>query len=230
MRVEGCYRFGVRPAGEKVPLTHAVSTETADPTPLSVSSDERAARNGHRPAVVWLTGLPSSGKSTLATHLERALFERRCSVCVLDGDEFRRGLSSDLGFSAADRSENVRRAAQVARLVAQAGSVVLCAFVSPYLKDREYARELMARSAPAIPFVEVYLDTPVSVCAARDPKGLYAAAYDGRVARVTGVSDAYEPPPAAEIGLRTETQSIAACVQQLLDVVLPAAGFRGPAR
>jgi bifunctional enzyme CysN/CysC len=172
--------------------------------------------------VVWLTGLPCSGKSTLAAHLERVLFERRCSVCVLDGDEFRRGLSSDLGFSAADRSENIRRAAQVARLIAQAGSVVLCAFVSPYLKDREYARELIARSTPAIPFVEVFLDTPVSVCAARDPKGLYAAAYDGRVARVTGVSDTYEPPCAAEIVLRTETQSIETCVQQLLDVVLPA--------
>jgi adenylyl-sulfate kinase len=203
------------------PRAHAVSTRTDDRTGRRVGCDERVARQGHRAVVVWLTGLPSSGKSTLATHLERALFERRSHVWVLDGDELRRGLSSDLGFSAADRSENIRRAGHVARLFAEEGAVVICAFVSPYVKDREYVRQLMDHGTPRIPFVEVYLDTPVSVCAARDPKGLYAASYEGTIARFTGVSDIYEPPRTPEILLRPETQSIASCLQQVLDVVVP---------
>jgi len=208
--------------------THSGPSDTVDFAPVSVSREERLARQGHRAVVVWLTGLPSSGKSTLATHLERALFERRCHVCVLDGDEIRRGLSADLGFSAADRSENIRRVAHVARLSAEAGAVVICAFVSPHMEDRGYVRELMGRATPAIPFVEVYLDTPVSVCASRDPKGLYAAAREGRIAGLTGVSDVYDPPRAAEIVLRTETQSIASCLEQLLGVILPAIALQGP--
>jgi adenylyl-sulfate kinase len=199
----------------------------ADSPQPFVPYDDRVARHGHSAVVVWLTGLPGSGKSTLAAHLERALFDSRCHVCVLDGDEIRRGLSADLGFSAADRSENIRRAAHVARLCAETGAVVICAFVSPYRKDREYARGLMQRGTPAVTFLEVYLDTPVSVCAARDPKGLYAASREGRVANFTGVSDVYEPPREAEITLRTETQSIAACLQQLLDAVSPAMARTG---
>jgi bifunctional enzyme CysN/CysC len=146
-----------------------------------VSREQRHARNRHTGAVVWFTGLPGSGKSTLATALERELFDRGWQVFVLDGDNIRFGLSADLGFSEADRTENIRRVAEVARLLAESGVIAIAAFISPYRGDRLAARQVMHREGADIPFAEVYLSTPLDVCEARDPKGLYAKARAGEI-------------------------------------------------
>src|SRR6266704_6286520 len=165
----------------------------------TVTAALRAARNGHTGAVVWLTGLSGSGKSTLAAELERALFEQGRQVCVLDGDDLRRGLCSDLGFSPADRRENIRRVGEVARLFAEAGFICIAAFISPYRSERDLARGI----APEGKFLEVYLNAPLEVCEQRDPKGLYAKARTGAIKDFTGVSAPYEGPLKPEIELRT---------------------------
>ena len=143
-------------------------------------------------ATVWITGLPAAGKTTLAAAVRAELTRRGVVVCVLDGDELRRGLSSDLGLSRGDRAEQARRAAHVAALVAQAGVVAVVALVSPYADDRHAAREL--HDAKGIPFVEVWIDTPLAVCQQRDPKGLYARARNGELTGLTGIDEPYEPP------------------------------------
>jgi adenylyl-sulfate kinase len=161
---------------------------------------DRAARDlrlGMRGATVWFTGLPSSGKSTLAIAVEERLTERGVSAYVLDGDNLRHGLNGDLGFDAAARAESVRRTAHVARLLADAGLVALVSLVSPYEADRALARR--AHEEADIPFIEVYLSAPVAVCEARDPKGLYARARRGEITGFTGVDDPYEPPPSPDV-------------------------------
>jgi bifunctional enzyme CysN/CysC len=155
-----------------------------------------------RGATVWLTGLPASGKSTIAVAVERALVESGRFAYLLDGDNLRHGLSGDLGFDPASRTENIRRVAHVARLFADAGAVALVSLVSPFSDDRLAARRL--HEAAELPFVEVFVDTPVEECARRDPKGLYARARAGRLTGLTGASAPYEPPQDAEIVIRGE--------------------------
>jgi bifunctional enzyme CysN/CysC len=150
-------------------------------------------------ATVWFTGLSGSGKSTIAHECEVRLLERGVPGYVLDGDNLRHGLNGDLGFSAEDRAENIRRVGEVARLFADAGVVALVPVISPYRADRGRARA--AHAAAGIPFVEVFVDTPLDVCESRDPKGLYAKARRGEIVGFTGIDDPYEPPDAPELRL-----------------------------
>ena len=176
-----------------------------------VSGTDRAAHFGHRSVTVWFTGLSGSGKSTLAFALEEALLERGIAAYVLDGDNVRFGLNRDLGFSPEDRTENIRRIGEVCRLFGDAGIVVLTAFISPYATDRDQVRAIH----PEGTFVEVYVDTPLDVCEARDPKGLYVKARAGEIPDFSGISAPYEPPPSPEITIDT-TQPLDDCIAQLL--------------
>ena len=185
-----------------------------------IAPEERRVRNGHRGAVVWLTGLSGSGKSTLANALERELFDRGLQVFVLDGDNIRCGLSSDLGFSAGDRAENIRRVAEAARLFAEAGVVAIAAFISPYQGDRAGARRIMEEGV-AIPFFEVFLDASLKVCEQRDPKGLYAKARSGEITDFTGVSAPYERPEHPDLVLETGECSVQQCAAAVLTHILP---------
>jgi adenylyl-sulfate kinase len=163
---------------------------------------EGAVPRADRPSVgatVWFTGLSGSGKSTVAVEVERALVARGRAAYLLDGDNVRHGLNADLGFSAADRTENIRRIGEVARLFADAGVVALVPVISPYRADRARARAI--HEAVGLPFVEVFVDTPLAVCEARDPKGLYARARAGEITGFTGVDDPYEPPEHPDIRL-----------------------------
>src|SRR5918911_3037783 len=157
---------------------------------------------GHSGATVWMTGLPGSGKSTIASGVEAALLASGRSAYILDGDNLRHGLNGDLGFSAEARAENVRRTAEVAALLADAGVVVLVALVSPYRADRAAARA--AHERRELPFLEVHVATPLEECERRDPKGLYARARAGEISGLTGVDDPYEPPESAEVVVRGE--------------------------
>lgn len=176
-----------------------------------VSAEDRARLLGHAAACVWMTGLSGSGKSTLARRLERRLIERGALAYVLDGDNVRHGLNADLGFEPAERAENIRRIGEVARLFVDAGAIVITAFISPYRQDRARVRALMPER-----FVEVHVATPLEVCEARDPKGLYARARRGEVAQMTGVSAPYEPPEAPELSVDTSAADLDACAAQLL--------------
>ena len=174
------------------------------PSAGRVSPRTRAELLGHRALTVWFTGLPGSGKSTLARAAEAELTAAGVLACVLDGDNLRFGLNADLGFSPADRSENIRRAGEVAALLHRFGAVVLAAFISPYRQDRDLVRNLH----PAGAFMEVFVDAPLAVCEQRDPKGLYAKARAGVIADLTGVSAPYEAPVEAELHIRTEATGI----------------------
>ena len=167
--------------------------------PASVDRDARWARTGLRGATVWFTGLSGSGKSTLADAVAASLVGDGRAAYVLDGDNVRHGLNADLGFSAADRAENVRRVGEVARLMADAGLVVLVPVISPYRADRDRVRAVHESSG--LRFVEVFVDTPLAVCEQRDPKGLYARARAGELRGMTGIDDPYEPPPTPELVL-----------------------------
>jgi len=165
-----------------------------------VGREERERKQGHRAVTMWLTGLSGSGKSTLALGLERTLFDRGCAVYVLDGDNIRHGLSGDLGFSAEDRTENIRRIGEVAGLFNDAGMIVLCAFVSPFRADRDRLRSLM----PEGDFIEVHVRASLEVCAARDPKQLYAKARSGEIKNFTGIAAPYEEPLTPDLVIDTE--------------------------
>lgn len=162
-------------------------------------SQQRPSLAEERTATLWMTGFSAAGKSTLAYALERSLLERGRACCVLDGDQVRLGLNRDLGFSTAERSENVRRVAEVARLMNEAGLIVICALISPRLADRSLAKSIIGASR----FKEIYVNTPLHVCAARDPKGLYAKARLGQIAEFSGVSAAYEAPLSADLLIDT---------------------------
>lgn len=180
-----------------------------------VSNEERLRRVGHRGAVVWITGLSGAGKTTLALAAERALFERGCQVFVLDGDKVRNGLCADLGFSLPERSENIRRIGEVARLFFEAGQIVLVSAISPLQADRERARFLI----PSPYFLEVYCRCPLAVCEQRDPKGLYRKARAGLLPEFTGVSSPYEEPTAPELVVDSTTSSVDEEVARLLDAL-----------
>jgi len=187
----------------------------------SVARSERLSRG----ATVWFTGLSGSGKSTVAHECERLLLGEQRPSYVLDGDNLRHGLNGDLGFSAADRAENIRRVGEVARLFADAGVIALVPVISPYRADRERARA--AHVAAGLPFLEVFVDTPLEVCEARDPKGLYAKARRGELRGFTGIDDPYEAPVAPEVRLTPDdgdATAYAARVLEALDRLLSVSG------
>ncbi|HEN47450.1 MAG TPA: adenylyl-sulfate kinase, partial [Mizugakiibacter sp.] len=167
---------------------------------LDVDQCARATQKGQRPRCIWFTGLSGAGKSTIANVLEKRLFALGHHTYLLDGDNVRHGLNRDLGFTAGDRVENIRRVAEVARLMVDAGLIVLVSFISPYQAERRMARELFADDE----FIEVFVDTPLKICEQRDVKGLYAKARAGDLANFTGVSAPYEPPLSPEIHLHAE--------------------------
>ena len=177
-----------------------------------VTPAQRTLRHGHAGRVVWLTGLSCSGKTTIAAELERQLFEQGKLVYVLDGDNMRHGLCTDLGFSPRDRRENIRRIGEVAKLFADAGIICITAFISPYRADRDAIRQ----SLPPGQFVEVYLNVPIEICEQRDSKGLYAKARAGKIREFTGVSAPYEPPVKAEIELSTDQFTVSECVARII--------------
>ncbi|KTC34611.1 adenylyl-sulfate kinase [Pseudomonas sp. ABAC61] len=177
----------------------------------SVSREQRERGNGHRGAAILLTGLPASGKSTLAQALQATLFERGVQCLVLDGDALRSGLNSDLGFSAADRQENIRRASELAALLVEQGQVVILALIAPLIELRElFARRLGSD------YREVWCSASLAVCEERDPKGHYARARRGELPGFTGVSAPYEAPPAAALVLDTGELPVGVCLEQLL--------------
>jgi adenylyl-sulfate kinase len=177
-----------------------------------ITASQRAERSGHHGCIIWLTGLSGSGKSTIATELERELFASGKYAYVLDGDNMRHGLCSDLGFSADERKENIRRIGEVAKLFADAGLIVITAFISPYRSDREIVR----RITPPGVFVEVYVNAPLEVCERRDPKGLYAKARAGEIKDFTGVSAPYEAPENPDIELPTDRLSVAESISAVI--------------
>jgi bifunctional enzyme CysN/CysC len=179
----------------------------------------RAARSGHRGAVVWFTGLSGAGKSTIAQALERELFTRGMNTYVLDGDNIRHGLNSNLGFSPEDRVENIRRVSEVAKLMADSGVVAVTAFISPYRMDRRRAREIALEGNAE--FIEVFVDAPLEVCEARDPKNLYKKARAGEIRDFTGIGAPYEPPEDAEIVVHTDKQTVDESVATILEQLLP---------
>jgi bifunctional enzyme CysN/CysC len=179
----------------------------------------RVERNGHRGMVVWLTGLSGSGKSTLARALETNLFNRHMQVYVLDGDNIRHGLNSNLGFSAEDRVENIRRVAEVAKLMADSGLIVITSFISPYRLDRARAREVILSAN--VEFIEAYVAAPLQVCELRDPKKLYKRARAGEIKNFTGIDDPYEVPENPEITIHTDRESVKESVERLLDFLIP---------
>ncbi len=181
----------------------------------TVTRARREAQNGHRGAIIWFTGLSGSGKSTLAHAVEEALHQRGCRTFVLDGDNVRHGLCGDLGFSAEDRVENIRRVGEMAKLFMEAGVIVLTAFISPYRADREKVRGLVEHGD----FLEIHCDSAIEICETRDVKGLYKKARAGQIVEFTGISSPYEIPEKPELVVNTGTEKIDACVQQVIDEI-----------
>jgi adenylyl-sulfate kinase len=178
----------------------------------AISQEMRQQRHGHQAAVVWFTGLSGSGKSTIARLLERRLYSLGCETFYLDGDNVRHGLNGDLGFSPADRKENIRRVGEVAKLAFEHGHLVLCTFISPFRADRRFARSLL----PEGRFFEVYVKCDLEVAKRRDPKGLYARALAGEIKEFTGVSSPYEEPEAAELVIESDLRSAEEAVEAIL--------------
>ncbi|MEZ9903883.1 adenylyl-sulfate kinase [Vibrio breoganii] len=178
----------------------------------SVTREQRQQLKGHKPAVLWFTGLSGSGKSTIANAVELKLNQLSAHSYLLDGDNVRHGLNKDLGFSDEDRIENIRRIGEVAKLFVDSGSLVLTAFISPFIQDREQVRSLL----PEGEFVEVFVDTPIETCELRDPKGLYKKARKGEIKHFTGLTSDYEAPQFAEIHLKTDQQSIEESAEQVV--------------
>jgi len=178
-----------------------------------IMKEDREKRNGHRAVVIWLTGLSGSGKSTIATELQRKLFDAGCNVYILDGDNIRHGLNSDLGFSPEDREENIRRIGEVAKLFADAGFIVITSFISPYKKDRQRARNLLKEGE----FIEVYVKAPLEICEKRDVKGLYKKARLGEIKEFTGISAPYEEPDNPEIVIETDRLDVNESVKKIID-------------
>lgn len=211
----------LRGASRQLPQATPTKTKNIVATSSLVGRVDREARQGHRAGVVWLTGLSGSGKSTIAKQAERRLFERGCQTMFLDGDNLRGGLCSDLGFREADRQENIRRAAEVARLGFETGHVVLCSFISPYQRERALARSLIEAGR----FFEVYVHCPLEVCRERDVKGLYARAEAGEIPHFTGISAPYEAPARPDLLLDTSNLDIESCVDMVLTMLHEAGLF-----
>ncbi|HEY3278334.1 MAG TPA: adenylyl-sulfate kinase [Syntrophorhabdaceae bacterium] len=177
-----------------------------------IGRNARRERNGHGSLIVWFTGLSGSGKSTLAYRLEERLFHRSITTYVLDGDNIRMGLNKDLGFSAADREENIRRIGETAKILMDAGIIAITSFISPYRKDRQGVRKMVEKEE----FVEIYVKCPLQVCRARDVKGLYAKAEQGIITNFTGIGDIYEEPEHPELVIETDNTGIDEGVEKVL--------------
>jgi len=181
-----------------------------------ITKADREKRNGHKGVVIWMTGLSACGKSTVATELQKILFDRGCNVFILDGDNIRHGLNGDLGFSPADREENIRRIGQVAKLFAESGSIAITSFISHYLKDRDINRALL----PDGEFIEIFVKASLAVCEERDPKGLYKKARAGLIPEFTGISAPYEEPLKPELVIETDKLSVEESAQKVIDYLL----------
>ena len=179
----------------------------------NIKKEDRQRQKGHKSAILWFTGLSGSGKSTLAHAVEEKLFEMGVHTYVLDGDNIRTGLNKDLGFSAEDREENIRRIGEVAKLFVDAGIVTLTAFISPYRKDREFVRSLVEDGE----FIEIYVKCPLEVCEKRDVKGLYKKARAGIIKNFTGIDDPYEEPENPEIIVETNKETIEESVSKIIN-------------
>ncbi len=179
----------------------------------TVTRLDRERLNGHRSFILWFTGLSGAGKSTLAHRVEELLFLRGCRTYVFDGDNVRHGLCSDLGFSAEDRHENIRRIGEMSKLFVDAGVIALTAFISPFRRDRDMVRNLVEPGD----FIEIYCNTPLEICEQRDVKGLYRKARRGEIKDFTGISSPYEPPENPEIVVQTGTEPLETCARQILD-------------
>jgi bifunctional enzyme CysN/CysC len=188
--------------------------QNVHPQALSITRAEREHLNGHAGRVIWFTGLSGSGKSTIANALEKALHAQGKRTYILDGDNIRQGLNKDLGFTDADRVENIRRIAEVAKLMMDAGMIVLTAFISPFRREREMARELIGPDH----FVEVFVSTSLEVCEERDVKGLYKKARSGQLPNMSGISSPYEPPIAPSVTTHA-TESVDQAVSRLMAVI-----------
>ncbi len=169
--------------------------------------------NAHRPAILWFTGLSGSGKSTIANIVERELHARGVHTYLLDGDNVRHGLNRDLGFTDADRVENIRRVGEVAKLFVDAGMIVLCSFISPFRAERRMVRELVEAGE----FLEIYVDTPLEECVRRDPKGLYARAREGKIKNFTGIDSPYEPPESPEMVVRWQEGTAEQAARRIME-------------
>jgi adenylylsulfate kinase len=187
------------------------------PHSYQISKDDRLNSNKHNSFLLWFTGLSGSGKSTIANVVEQKLFEKGIKTYTLDGDNIRKGINNDLSFAPEDRTENIRRIAEVSNLMIDAGLVVLAAFVSPYKKDRENIRTIVKD----VNFVEVYINTSVEECERRDVKGLYKKARAGEIKNMTGISAPYEAPENPDIEIRTEIETIEDSVKKIIDFITP---------
>ena len=189
--------------------------DTVRPQRLAIDRAARARLKRQRPVAVWLTGLSGAGKSTIANLLEARLHAAGYHTYLLDGDNIRQGLSRDLGFTEADRVENIRRVGEAARLFVDAGLIVICSLISPYRAERRMVREMFQSGD----FLEIFVDTPIEECIRRDPKGLYARALRGEIKNFTGIDSAYEVPEQPELRLLTITQSVEQVAEQVLDLL-----------
>lgn len=187
------------------------------PHTYQVSKKDRNQNNGHPSFLLWFTGLSGSGKSTIANVVEQKLHQQGVATYTLDGDNIRKGINNDLTFAPADRTENIRRIAEIANLMIDAGLVVLAAFVSPYKKDRENIKNIVKD----VNFVEIYINTSVAECERRDVKGLYKKARAGEIKNMTGISAPYEAPENPDIEIQTEKQTVDEAVQHILNYIQP---------
>tara|TARA_B100000945_G_scaffold319446_1_gene326663 strand:- start:1700 stop:2632 length:933 start_codon:yes stop_codon:yes gene_type:complete len=200
---------------EKISATNVRKSMNLTPVKHEVDSLEREKRSGHKGAVIWLTGLSGSGKTTLAQKIERRLFDKGCNVYMLDGDNIRDGLNSNLGFSDADREENIRRIGEVAALFARAGFIVITAFISPFMNDRKKALKAFKDNS-----YEIYLSCDLETCEKRDPKGLYKKARIGEIKDFTGIDSPYEVPKSPNLEIDTQSSSIEKSEKALYEFII----------
>ncbi len=200
---------------EKISATNVRKSMNLTPVKHEVDSFEREKRSGHKGAVIWLTGLSGSGKTTLAQKIERRLFDKGCNVYMLDGDNIRDGLNSNLGFSDADREENIRRIGEVAALFARAGFIVITAFISPFMNDRKKALKAFKDNS-----YEIYLSCDLETCEKRDPKGLYKKARIGEIKDFTGIDSPYEVPKSPNLEIDTQSLSIEKSEKALYEFII----------
>ncbi len=178
-----------------------------------VTKQERRRRNNHKSAIIWFTGLSGSGKSTIACALEKRLHEKSAQTYILDGDNMRYGLNSDLGFTSEDRKENIRRIGEVSKLFVDAGIIVLSSFISPFIEDRRFVRGIVSNDE----FIEIYVKCPLEICEHRDPKGLYSKARKGEIKHFTGIDSPYEEPVSPEVTIDTSLTDIDESVNQIIE-------------